>query len=38
MKDECVEFLNQNGFVITNISYNDYHGNEVNIFFKNSSY
>ena len=32
-KDECVSFLNNNGFVITEISSNDRFDNEINICF-----
>ncbi len=34
MKDECVEWLESNNFIITRIENNDFHGNEINIYFK----
>jgi FkbM family methyltransferase len=38
-KEQCIEFLESNGFSITNIEQNDPFGNEVNIFFaKDSNY
>lgn len=33
-KDECIDFLEKNGFIITKVESNDPHTNEVNIFFK----
>lgn len=36
-KEESVQFLQENGFIITNIITNDVAENEVNIFFKNVS-
>lgn len=32
-KDECIKFLEENGFIVINIDNNDIHGNEVNIHF-----
>jgi FkbM family methyltransferase len=32
-KDECISFLNDNGFVITQMTTNDGFDNEINIFF-----
>ena len=33
-KEESILFLQENGFQITDVKFNDHHGNEVNIFFK----
>jgi len=37
MKDECVAWLESNGFSITRFESNDLHGNEINIYFKNNN-
>ena len=34
-QNDSIQFLESNGFEITNITYNDIHQNEVNIDFKN---
>ena len=33
-KDECISFLENNGFIITRVESNDNQSNEVNIFFR----
>jgi len=36
-KDDCIKFLEDNGFEITDVQSNDVHNNEVNIIFKNKN-
>jgi FkbM family methyltransferase len=36
-KDECIEFLESNGFEVVDVQSNDVHTNEVNIIFKNKN-